>query len=62
MFNFLHPQPVARQKPVAEMVVRQESRVSVSADTVLIAKPSRSPQENLLGEVKAQDTLKLQRR
>jgi hypothetical protein len=57
MFNFLHPQPVVRRKPVAEMVVRQAARASVNADTVLIVKPAGSPQASQLDEVAVQKSL-----
>lgn len=53
MFNFIHPQPVASRRPVAEMIVRQDARASMTADTLLIAKPSRLRQEAPLNNVKA---------
>jgi len=52
MFNFIHPKPVVSRRPVAEMMVRQEARASINADTVLFVKPSRHRQEAPLDVIK----------
>jgi hypothetical protein len=51
MFNFLHPKPVVNRRPVAELVVRQEARAIINADTVLYALPRQHLQKVPLKEV-----------
>jgi hypothetical protein len=53
MFNFIHPKPVVSRRPVAEMIVRQEARALINADTVLYAKPFRLREEVSADGVKA---------
>jgi hypothetical protein len=54
MFNFLHPKSVVSRRAVAVMIVRQEARATINADTVLYALPSQHRQKAPLNEVNKQ--------